>query len=147
MRFFNTAGPIKAERHYCIPPLERLKLRQVRALVRDEQYFVLHAPRQTGKTSALLALRDLFNAEGDYRCVYVNVEGGQALREDIEQVIRALLGSLASRARLVGDEFLDAVWSDLLTQYGAGAALGEALMRWAGADGLADRVAAGRADA
>ncbi len=33
---------------------------------RNERYFVLHAPRQTGKTSTLLALRDLLNsgAEG-----------------------------------------------------------------------------------
>ena len=64
MRFFNTAGPIKPDRHYCVPPLERLDLDAVLALIRDEKYFVLHAPRQTGKTSALLALCDLLNAEG-----------------------------------------------------------------------------------
>ena len=54
-------------------------------LVRDKKYFVLHAPRQTGKTSALLALRDLLNggAAGDYRCVYANVEAGQAMRENV----------------------------------------------------------------
>ena len=132
MRFFNTTGPIRAAKHYCIPPLDRLNLTEVLRLIRDEKYFVLHAPRQTGKTSALLALRDLLNAKGDYRCVYVNVEGGQALREDVEQVIRTLLGGLASRARLVGDEFLDGVWFELLAQYGAGA-LGEALTRWAAA--------------
>ena len=51
MRFFNTAGPIKPARHYSIPPLERLDLNAVLALIRDEKYFVLHAPRQTGKTS------------------------------------------------------------------------------------------------
>ena len=130
MRFFNTTGPIQAAKHYCIPPLDRLNLAEVRRLIRDERYFVLHAPRQTGKTSALLALRDLLNGEGTYRCVYVNVEGGQAGRENVEQVVRTILGALASRARLVGDEFLDAVWSDLLAQYGAGA-LSEALMRWA----------------
>ena len=26
MRFFNTSGPVVAEDHYCIPPLERLNL-------------------------------------------------------------------------------------------------------------------------
>ena len=82
MRFFNTAGPIKPEWHYCIPPLERLNIDEVHALIRDAKYFVLHAPRQTGKTSALLALRDLLNAENDFHCVYVNVEGrtGRARR-------------------------------------------------------------------
>ena len=48
---------------YHIPPLERLDLNGVRTLIRQQKYFVLHAPRQTGKTSALLALRDLLNAE------------------------------------------------------------------------------------
>ena len=135
MRFFNTAGPIKPGKHYCIPPLERLDIDDVLALIRDEKYFVLHAPRQTGKTSALLALRDLLNAEGIYRCVYVNVEGGQAMREDVEQVTRTILGTLASRARLtLGDEFLGKVWPGILAEIGPGAALQEALTRWAGAD-------------
>ena len=131
MRFFNTAGPIKPERHYCIPPLERLDMDEVLALIRDEKYFVLHAPRQTGKTSALLALRDLLNAQDTYRCVYVNVEGGQAAREDVELVTRTFLGELASRARSVGDEFLDEIWFDILAKYGPHVALREALTRWA----------------
>ena len=130
MRFFNTSGPVVAEDHYCIPPLERLNLAEVRRLIRDKRYFVLHAPRQTGKTSALLALRDLLNAEGAYRCVYVNVEGGQAGREDVEQVVRTVLGALASRVRLtLGDEFLATVWADIFAEFGPGA-LGEALTRW-----------------
>ena len=83
MRFFNTTGPIRPDKHYCIPPLSRLDLDEVLGLVRDERYFVLHAPRQTGKTSALLTLRDLLNRGGDYRCVYANFEGGQAMREDV----------------------------------------------------------------
>ena len=70
--------------------------------------FVLHAPRQTGKTTALLALRDLLNAEDAYRCVYVNIEGGQAAREDVEQVMRTILGELASWAR---STLLMAAWT------------------------------------
>ena len=135
MRFFNTTGPIRPDDHYCIPPLERLNLAEVRRLIRDKRYFVLHAPRQTGKTSALLALRDLLNGEGHYRCVYVNVEGGQALREDVEQVTRTLLAGLASRARLtLGDEFLSKVWPGILAEVGPGVALQEVLTRWSEAD-------------
>ena len=134
MRFFNTAGPIKPEKHYCIPPLERLDLDDVRGLIRDEKYFVLHAPRQTGKTSALLALRDLLNAEGVYSCVYVNVESGQAAREDVERVTRTVLAGLASRARLtLGDELLGQIWPGILTEVGPDFALQEALTRWAAA--------------
>ena len=131
MRFFNTAGPIQSQHHYHIPPLERLDLDGVRMLIRQQKYFVLHAPRQTGKTSVLLALRDLLNAEDSYRCVYVNVEGAQALREDVERAMQVILGDLASWARLtLGDEFLAAHWSGLLAEFGAGA-LREALTRWA----------------
>ena len=135
MRFFNTAGPVVAEDHYCIPPLKRLNLTEFRQLIRDKRYFVLHAPRQTGKTSALLALRDLLNAESDYRCVYVNVEGGQAAREDVEQVMRTILGELASWARsTLSDEYLDEIWLDILAKYGPHGALREALTRWTQAD-------------
>ena len=124
MRFFNTAGPIKPERHYCIPPLERLNMDEVLALIRDEKYFVLHAPRQTGKTSALLALRDLLNAQDTYRCVYFNVESAQAMREDVEQAMRVtFLGELASWARLtLGDQFLTRAWSGIFSEVWAGCA-------------------------
>ena len=135
MRFFNTSGPVVAADHYCIPPLERLDLEQVLTLVRQKRYFVLHAPRQTGKTSALLALRDLLNAGGDYRCVYANFEAGQALREDLEQVMRTVLGEMADRARTtLGDTFPEEVWPDVLTRSGPGGGLGAALARWAEAD-------------
>ena len=48
-RFFNTAGPVRPERDYCVPPLERFDLDMVLGLIRNDRYFVLHAPRQTGK--------------------------------------------------------------------------------------------------
>ena len=81
VRKFNTEGPVVAADHYHIPPLERIDLDAGLGLIRDKKYFVLHAPRQTGKTSALLALRDLLNGggQGDLRCVYANVEAGQAM--------------------------------------------------------------------
>ncbi|MCY4028961.1 MAG: AAA family ATPase [Acidobacteria bacterium] len=131
MRKFNTEGPVVPERHYCIPPLERFDLAAVLELIADSRYFVLHAPRQTGKTSALLALRDLLHsgAEGDFRCVYVNVEAAQAMREDVGRAMRVILGELASRARSGGDEFLYAEWPDILATFGEGA-LAEALTRW-----------------
>ncbi len=131
MRKFNTEGPVVAQDHYCVPPLERLNLPSILELIADKRYFVLHAPRQTGKTSALLALRDLLNSgtEGDFRCVYVNVEAAQAVREDVQRAMRVILGELASRARSTGDEFLYDVWPDVLATFREGA-LAEALTRW-----------------
>ena len=133
MRFFNTTGPVVAADHYRIPPLDRLDLPEVLGLVRDKRWFVLHAPRQTGKTTALLALRDRLAGDG-YRCVYANVEVGQAGREDTARAMQAILGAMASRAWSAGDRFLDEVWSDLLARYGPDGALREALTRWSAAD-------------
>ena len=135
MRFFNTEGPVRPDDHYCIPPLERIDLDAVLRLIRDKKYFVLHAPRQTGKTSALLALRDLLNRGGDYRCVYADFEVGQAAREDTARAMRALLGELARRARVtLGDETPDALRGTALQTEGADGALVDVLSRWAGAD-------------
>ncbi len=99
MRKFNIAGPVVAADHYCIPPLERVNLQALLELVQDKTYFVLHAPRQTGKTSALRALRDLLNsgAAGEYRCVYADFEIGQPAREDTARAMRPCSASWPAR--------------------------------------------------
>ena len=66
-KFFNTSGPIKTKHHYNIPPLHRMNWDEIAHLIRSERYFVLHAPRQTGKTSTLLAIMAELNAEGSIR--------------------------------------------------------------------------------
>ena len=136
VRKFNTEGPVVAERHYCIPPLERVHLDELLGLIGDERYFVLHAPRQTGKTSTLLALRDLLNsgAEGSFRCVYANVEVAQTAREDVGRAMRAILGELANRAHLLNDGFLNEHWPRILETAGPDNALATALTRWSMAD-------------
>ena len=80
MRFFNTEGPIRVEDHYYLPPLQRWDLDEVLMLIEQKKYFLLHAPRQTGKTSCLLALVEHLNCEGRYRAVYANLETAQAAR-------------------------------------------------------------------
>ena len=132
MRFFSTAGPVRPDDHYSIAPLDRVDVDELLSLIRAKQYFVLHAPRQTGKTSALIALRDLLNsgAVGDFRCVDVNVEVGQVARDDVAEGIRAVLSSLALSAQLLGDDYLDDVWPDMLAKAGANNALRQVLTRW-----------------
>ena len=137
MRFFNTSGPVVPADHYCIPPLTRVDLDDICELVRNKRYFVLHAPRQTGKTSVLLALRDLLNSGevGEYRCVYFNVEAGQAAREDTTRAMGAIFRELASWARFtLRDSLPGEIWSGLLDEIGPYGALGEVLNRWAEAD-------------
>ena len=107
MRFFNREGPIKPEKHYCIPPLSRFDLAEIELLIQQEKYFILHAPRQVGKTSYLLALMDYLNQDGHYKCLYINVEGGQAEREDIVKAQKIILQEMAVRSELyLEDDFL-----------------------------------------
>ena len=70
MRYFNTTGPVVSEEHYNILALSRWGMDGIRQLIREKRYFVLHAPRQTGKTSCLLALMKKLNEEGNYTALY-----------------------------------------------------------------------------
>jgi len=63
MRFFNTQGPVRADLHYRLPPLQRWDLDEILRLIDQQKYFLLRAPRQTGKTSCLLALMAYLNRE------------------------------------------------------------------------------------
>lgn len=71
-RFFNTSGPCVPEDHYIINPLARLE--GVRSLIEHKKYFILHAPRQTGKTTTVIAFMKAINVEGRFIALYVNVE-------------------------------------------------------------------------
>ena len=97
-RFFNTAGPQIPE-SYTIDPLSRFDSEEILLMIRQQRYFVLHAPRQTGKTTCMLALRDYLNQEGDYIAVYANVEGGQASRNDAQSVVKSTVDTLAEQFR------------------------------------------------
>ncbi len=132
VHFFNTAGPMKPDLHYCLPPLSRFDLNEVLALIEQQKYFVLHAPRQVGKTTYLLALMDYLNQIDPYHCLYVNVEVAQTAREDVQRGMRAILSELSSMARdYLGDPFLERIWLEVLERSGGDAALSESLTRWA----------------
>lgn len=121
-----------AERHYCIPPLNRVNLDEILERIAEMKYFVMYGPSQTGKTSTLLALRDCLNEGGEYRCLYVNVECSHVAGEDTGRAMRALLGSIASRAcEILQDDFVESRMSAYLDKYGPDAALRETLAHWA----------------
>lgn len=108
MKFFNTAGPVRDEMHYCLDPLSRINLDEVMTLIHQEKYFVLHAPRQTGKTSMLLALMKKINQEGALRALYVNVEPAQMSREDVGSAIESIASLISERAiEYLDDTYLD----------------------------------------
>ncbi len=131
-KFFNTAGPVDCKRHYCVPPLERFDLEYVLELIDQQKYFVLHAPRQTGKTSSMLALMDYLNKERKYTALYINVEAAQGARENVFRGIRAILNELAGRADYhIGDNSIREKWFDILNKSGEDAAFNEVLSWWA----------------
>ena len=95
-KFFNTAGPCIPAEHYMLPALDRLP--EVRRLVAQRRYFVIHAPRQTGKTTAMKALVREVNAKGDMVALYCTLETLQNARDvdDAMPKIRRLLMRSAS---------------------------------------------------
>ena len=73
-KFFNTTGPIIPEDHYYISSFERIDWEDFQHLIARKRYFLLHAPRQTGKTSALLEMMLALNAADKYHVLYANIE-------------------------------------------------------------------------
>ena len=137
MRFFNTAGPVKSGRHYCLPPLERWDLAEIQMLIDQEKYFLLHAPRQTGKTTCLLALADRLNREGRYRAVYANVEPAQAYRENVDQGMRVVVEQISRSARdQIGDASAVALGREKMAVSTGGTLVEEFLTAWCESSGL-----------
>jgi type II secretory pathway predicted ATPase ExeA len=131
MRFFNTAGPVNCEKHYCLDPLQRFDLAEIETLIAQEKYFVLHAPRQTGKTTCMLALSEHLNEQGDYTALYCNVENAQAAREDVQAGVATILEDLAAQAEYqLQDTSPRSKKHDILTQAGPFSALNRLLAVW-----------------
>ena len=129
-KFFNTAGPIQPDIHYNIDPLTRIDLEELESLIYQRKYFVLHAPRQTGKTSCLLALRDYLNTRGEFYAVYANVEVGQASRNNVEEVNRNVVSVIAREtSRVVGTGMPSALRLELEKEEAASNLLGSYLDR------------------
>jgi len=90
-RTFNTGGPCKANKHYMLPATVRLP--NLLRLIDQESYFVIHAPRQTGKTTAVLALAKQLTESGRYSAVMVSTEVGNPFSTDPGAAELAILAS------------------------------------------------------
>lgn len=90
-RWFNIAGPCQDDIHYMLPPTTRLP--DLEELIQQRSYFVVHAPRQTGKTTAMLALAKQLTESGNYAAVMVSVEVGSAFNHDPSAAELAILGA------------------------------------------------------
>jgi AAA-like domain len=125
-RWFNTAGPCRLEKHYMLPPLVRLP--KVARLIDREGYFVIHAPRQIGKTTAMLSLAEQLTTSEKYVAAVVSAEAAQAYGQDIEGAELALLNAWQTALRYwLPAEFRPPDWSQLTT----GSRISQALSIWA----------------
>ena len=90
-RWFNTAGPCRADIHYMLPATSRVP--SLQRLIAQQNYFVIHAPRQIGKTTAMLSLAKQLTDSGKYTAVMVSVEVGAPFSQDIAGAEDAILGA------------------------------------------------------
>jgi len=99
VRFFNTTGPCNPWDHYMLPPEDRLVGAQLHRYIRDKLYWVLHAPRQTGKTTFLRNwARELNSGNGITAC-YVSLEACQGVTGLAEAMI-TMHKSICGAARM-----------------------------------------------
>ena len=92
MKYFNVAGPCIEGKHYMLSATERLHS-ELTELIKDEQYYIIHAARQTGKTTLLLNLRDTINAERKYYALYCSLENVQSFpnpEQGIPEIVNCL---------------------------------------------------------
>ena len=87
VRFFNTTGPCNPEDHYMLPPEDRLVGAQLHRYIRDKLYWVLHAPRQTGKTTFLQSWMRQINSGNEAVSCYVSVESCQGIPDRAEAMV------------------------------------------------------------
>jgi hypothetical protein len=77
MRYFNIAGPCNKADHYMIEAASRLH--GVERLIDTKQYFVIHAARQSGKTTYLKDLTRRLNTSGGCYALYCSLEIAQGI--------------------------------------------------------------------
>ncbi len=128
VRYFNTAGPCLSSMHYMLPAQERLP--QARGMVDGGHYFVVHAPRQTGKTTALAALARDLTASGRYAALRFSCESAEPAGEDYGRAEELVLEGIrqSAEAGWFPDELAPpAIWPDTVP----GARLKRGLTQWA----------------
>ncbi|GHU95326.1 hypothetical protein FACS189479_08810 [Spirochaetia bacterium] len=123
VRFFNTTGPCNPWDHYMLPPEERLVGAQLHRYIRDNLYWMLHAPRQTGKTTFLQSWAREINAGDEAVACYVSVEECQGIpdRNEANLTIYKAICRFADKAELpipeLNDKSPEGLISAVLTQW------------------------------
>ena len=97
-RFFNTTGLCNAEDHYMVDPFRNIH-DNILNLINSKQYFLIHAPRQTGKTTFLHALAHRLNREGNYVSVVCSLESAGYTSISVETASINFIKALAKMSK------------------------------------------------
>jgi hypothetical protein len=109
-----------------IPALRRLP--EAPGLVDQMDYFVVHAPRQTGKTTTLSALAHDLTASGGYAALHFSCELGRAAGDDYGAAQRGVLQRIRRRAdAALPPDLRPPPWPEVPDEN----LLGDALAAWA----------------
>ena len=96
-RHFNTTGPCFPDQHYMVDALARLP--DADRYIEQGKYFVVHAPRQSGKTTTLLAVTEALTRTGKYAALYTSCQAASDVR-DLESAIRVVIQRIDMDARV-----------------------------------------------
>jgi len=124
-RWFNVAGPCRSDIHYMLSATARLP--DVMRLIAQQSYFVLHAPRQTGKTTAMLSLAQDLTAGGQYVAAILSLEVGAPFTDDLGGAEAAILSKWTMAAEW---QLPDALHPPAWPAAEPGARIGTALRAW-----------------
>ncbi len=89
MKFFNTVGKIDPEEHYFLP--HRLDWAQLENFIEKKYYFLLHAPRQSGKTTAIIEFVNHLNEGEKYTALYISIESARTAVNDVKRAVQIIL--------------------------------------------------------
>src|SRR3990167_5924107 len=97
-KFFNTAGAVDPKKHYFLP--HRLDWDQLIDFIEKEFYFVLHAPRQSGKTTAIIEFVQYLNRTGKYKALYLSIESSRMAVNDVTLAVEIILKQFKDRIKI-----------------------------------------------
>jgi hypothetical protein len=106
------------------------RLAKIRKLIDDSAWFVIHAPRQTGKTTSTHLLAKSLTEEGNYAAVLSSCKAGSVARNDIERGVGAVIYALDQECRQQLRPELRPEPPETFKHLAAEVRFGEYLSRW-----------------
>lgn len=128
MRFFQIGGPCVPGRHFMLPAGERLS--EALGMISRDEFFVVHAPRQSGKTTSLEALAHELTSAKTHVALRVSCASAKGVVDDVGAVELTILRAIretARRLRLPAEVLPPDPWPDVE----ASSRIREGLATWA----------------